>query len=200
MSHSASCGGIQFKEFSRWLKVKIQSSRLWWWGWWGALLNANWILPAAARTTVKRPLLPLDCLFSTRKGVYSQFSRAWSCGVTLTFFGPQPPLPCFAFFGLNWICLDPCTFNVRALNSCLHFIFNIFSPFLKPKFLFGENVCPGRCGCSRCCRRRRWWSCRRWWGCPCRPSPGAAGGRPAAASGCLSSWSRRCRLHTRPAQ
>ena len=146
------------------------------------------------KTTFTFRLLILNkkgCLQSIFQGV-----KLWCNSDLLWTAAPPCPLP---FFGLNSICLDSCAFNARALNSCLHFIFNVCSPSLKPKILFGENVCPGRSGCSMCCRRR-WRSCRRWWCCPCRPSPGAVAGRPAAASGCSSSWSRHCTLHTRPAQ
>ena len=160
----------------------------------GALIE---FYPGAGRSFCEKAAFTFRLLILNKKGcLQSIFQGVIVCGVTLTFFGPQPlfwhQLDLFGFF--HSLCAD---------ISSLHVILKMFPPFLKLIFWLGEDLCPDcEAKCSRCwCwstsyRRRR--SLRRR--CPCRPSPGAVGDHPAATFECSSSWSRRCTRHTKPAE
>ena len=160
----------------------------------GALIE---FYPGAGRSFCEKAAFTFRLLILNKKGcLQSIFQGVIVCGVTLTFFGPQPlfwhQLDLFGFF--HSLCAD---------ISSLHVILKMFPPFLKLIFWLGEDLCPDcEAKCSRCwCwstsyRRRR--SLRRR--CPCRPSPGAVGDHPAATFECSSSWSRRCTRRTKPAE
>ena len=158
----------------------------------GALIE---FYPGAVRSSCEKAAFTFRLLILNKKGcLQSIFQGVIVCGVTLTFFGPQPlfwhQLDLFGFF--HSLCAD---------ISSLHVILKMFPPFLKLIFWLGEDLCPD---CEAWCSMCWCWStsCRRSWRrrCPCRPSPGAVGDHPAATFECSSSWSRRCTRRTKPAE
>ena len=71
----------------------------------GALIE---FYPGAGRSFCEKAAFTFRLLILNKKGcLQSIFQGVIVCGVTLTFFGPQP-----LFFGINWICLDPFTVYV----------------------------------------------------------------------------------------
>ena len=161
----------------------------------GALIE---FYPGAGRSFCEKAAFTFRLLILNKKGcLQSIFQGVIVCGVTLTFFGPQPlfwhQLDLFGFFH------SLCDADVLSL----HVILKMFPPSLKLIFWLGEDLCPDcEAWCSMCwcwstsCRRRR----GSWRRCPCRPSPGAVGDHPAATFECSSSWSRRCTRRTKPAE
>ena len=144
----------------------------------GALIE---FYPGAGRSFCEKAAFTFRLLILNKKGcLQSIFQGVIVCGVTLTFFGPQPlfwhQLDLFGFFH------SLCDADVLSL----HVILKMFPPSLKLIFWLGEDLCPD---CEAWCSMCWCWStsCRRRRRCPCRPSPGAVGDHPAATFECSSS-------------
>ena len=108
----------------------------------GALIE---FYPGAGRSCCEKAAFTFRLLILNKKGcLQSIFQGVTVCGVTLTFFGPQPlfwhQLDLFGFF--HSLCAD---------ISSLHVILKMFPPFLKLIFWLGEDLCPDcEAKCSRC--------------------------------------------------